>query len=533
MKKYISIITVFFLAGISGCKKDYLSQEVNPNKPSVSTPQLTLAGAEAAAARIVSTDYSEYGVWAGYWTTSGNYVPNQCINEYQFTNQTFDTQTTGPWIDLYSNLTNFNTLETISSTPANANFKAIALIMKAYDFEQLVDSYNDVPYSQAFSPSTILFPAYDKAIDIYHDLGKQLDAAIALINANTGAANPGSSDIIFGGNMQGWKEFANSIKLRLAIHVSTNFSGDPLITDLATTASEGYLGLDEAIANPGYTKTLSSSGSSQENPFWGDYGVDVNNNVTGNNAYYRANAFAVEFMRNTNDPRMSQFYAPVTGTPATPTFHGNVFGDVSANNLPNPGNSAVGPGLLQSASQGTIMFSGAESWFLQAEAILDGMNIGSSGPADALLCYENGIDASFIDAQAGGTYVPASPGSPQTPGFIYTAPTAATSVALATTYYSQTMTNVGWPSAGTIDQQKEAIIYQKWLALNGYFNLEAYNEYRRTGYPVHPSSIDPAAISPTFPTRIFYPISELTNNGANLAKEGTINAFTSKIFFAK
>jgi hypothetical protein len=532
MKKYISIITVFFLAGISGCKKDYLSQEVNPNNPSVSTPQLTLAGAEASAAGIVATNYIEYGIWAGYWTTSGNYVPNQAINEYQFTNQSFDTQTGGPWINLYSNLTNFNTLETISSTPANANFKAIAMIMKAYDFEQLVDSYNDVPYSQAFQPSTILFPAYDKAADIYHDLGKQLDAAIALINANTGATNPGSSDIIFGGNMTGWKKFANSLKLRLAIHVSTVLGlSDPLVTDLASTANEGYLdGSTEAIANPGYTKTLSSSGASQENPFWANFGVDVNNNVTAGNATIRANAFAVDFMRNTNDPRMSQFYAPVTGTPATPTFHGNVFGDVSANNLPNPGNSAVGPGLLQSASQGEVMFSGAESLFLQAEALLDGISIGTTGPATAQAAYEAGITASFVDVQAGGTYVPASPGSPQTPGFNYTAPTAATSLALAATYYSQTMTNVGW--AASSDKQ-QAIIYQKWLALNGYFNLEAYNEYRRTGYPVHPSSIDPAAISPTFPTRIYYPISELTNNTANLAKEGTINAFTSKIFFAK
>src|SRR3569623_343739 len=147
MKKYIStsiIAAVLLTTSITGCRKDYLSQEVNPNNPSVSTPALTLAAAEVGAANIVSTNYNEYGVWSGYWTTSGNYVPNQGINQYQFTNQTFDTQTTGPWINLYSNLTNFNALQTISSDPANANFRAIAMIMKAYDFEQLVDSYNDV-----------------------------------------------------------------------------------------------------------------------------------------------------------------------------------------------------------------------------------------------------------------------------------------------------------------------------------------------------------------------------------------------------
>ena len=125
MKKYIStsiIAAVLLTTSITGCKKDYLSQEVNPNNPSVSTPQLTLAAAEVGAANIISTNYNEYGVWSGYWTTSGNYVPNQGINQYQFTNQTFDTQTTGPCINLYSNLSNANTLQNISAGSAEAYF---------------------------------------------------------------------------------------------------------------------------------------------------------------------------------------------------------------------------------------------------------------------------------------------------------------------------------------------------------------------------------------------------------------------------
>ncbi len=114
---------VFLAAGITGCKKNYLSQEVNPNQPSVTTPQLSLAGAEVSTAAIITTNYNEYGVWAGYWTTSGNYVPNQGINEYQFTNSTFDPQgLPGPWTNLYSNLTNYNTLQTVSAaSPSFAN----------------------------------------------------------------------------------------------------------------------------------------------------------------------------------------------------------------------------------------------------------------------------------------------------------------------------------------------------------------------------------------------------------------------------
>src|SRR5579872_1737994 len=187
MKKYILIVATLFTAGISGCKKDYLSLEVNPNTPSVTTPSLTLAAALNNSASIVTGDYAAYGVWGGYWTTSGNYVPNQTINQYQLTN----TNLNGAWGDWYSNLTNYNILQSLAAKdPSLANYQAIAMIMKAYGFQHLVDDFNDVPYTQAFQASSILFPVYDKGLDIYHDLGKQLDAAIALIQKSGSAASP-------------------------------------------------------------------------------------------------------------------------------------------------------------------------------------------------------------------------------------------------------------------------------------------------------------------------------------------------------
>ncbi len=190
--------------------------------------------------------------------------------------------------------------------------------------------------------------------------------------------------------------------------------------------------------------------------------------------------------------------------------------------------SAIGPGLLQSATQGSLLFSGAESLFLQAEAALDGA---ITGNPQAL--YEAGITASFVQSQAGGTITPASTangGNVQTVGFNYTAPSAATSTALAVTYYSQDVNNVGWVASSNKEQ---AIITQKWIALTGLFTLEAWNEYRRTGYPALPTSQDPAKVNPTLPTRVLYPLSELNTNPTNLGKEGTISPFTSKIFWAQ
>jgi len=492
MKKYILIVAAFFTAGISGCKKDYLSLEVNPNVPSVTTPQLSLAAALNATANSVVNDYPAYGVWAGYWTTSGNYVPNQTVNQFNLTTGSLN----GDWADFYSQLSNYNTLEGISAKdPSFAKFQAIAKIMKAYGFQHLVDEFNNIPYTQAFQPSTILTPAYDKGSDVYEDLGKQLDAAIAIIKANGNATDPGPSDIVFQGDMTGWLKFANSLKLRLAMRVSTKSPSDPLVASLAATQADGYLdGATSAAANPGYQNS-----TGKQAPFWGTYGFDASGNPVFGNVYYRANNFAVTTLNGFNDPRVDALYTkvPTSGSDPTLRVHGNIFGDplVASNSY----TSAIGSGLLKSYSQDAVLFSGAESLFLQAEAASKGKITG-----DAQALYEAGITASF---EALGL-----------------------TAAQATTYYSQAKANVGWAAS---PDKETAIITQKWIALNGYFNFEAWNEYRRTGIPVHPSSIDPAAVSQTYPTRVYYPTSELSTNPTNLAKEGTLDVFTSKIFWAQ
>jgi hypothetical protein len=500
MKKYILIVAVFFSIGISGCKKDYLSLEVNPNQPSVSPPGLTLAGAlVTAAATVNGGSYAEYGVWAGFFTRSGNYVPSTTLDQFQLTNTSY----TGVWTTLYSNLTNFNNLQVAAAKdPTLANYQAIAMIMKVYDFQQLVDQFGDVPYSQAFQPSTILNPGYDNQLAIYNDLVKQLDAAIALIKNSSTAANPGAADVVFGGNMIGWRKFANTLKLRLAVRQS-NLATNAAATDLDATAGEGYLdGTTQAIANPGYSNTLSGS-SSQQSPFYASYGFDVNGNATGNNLYYRANVFFIKILQADNDPRLNRVFTPTT---AGNIIDGNVFGDV-ATAKSNPNTSAFGPGLLKSPTMGAVLMSGAESLFLQSEALVRGYAVTKgTGILTAQTAYEAGITASF--AAMGLTS------------------------AQATTYYTQAIQNVGW--AASVDKI-QAIIYQKYISLAGYGNLEAYLEYERTGFPVlpNPVSIDPSAVSAIIPKRQYYPQSELNSNATNLGKVGTINIFTTKIFWEK
>src|SRR5690606_21100661 len=73
--------------------------------------------------------------------------------------------------------------------------------------------------------------------------------------------------------------------------------------------------------------------------------------------------------------------------------------------------------------------------------------------------------------------------------------------------------DVAYPTTGTEEEQVEAIITQKWIAMNGRQGFESWTEFRRTGYP---SFIDPSLSSSLgvdeFPLRILYPHSEQGRN---------------------
>jgi hypothetical protein len=76
----------------------------------------------------------------------------------------------------------------------------------------------------------------------------------------------------------------------------------------------------------------------------------------------------------------------------------------------------------------------------------------------------------------------------------------------------------------------KAIWMQKWVSLVNFGGLEAWSEFRRTNFPVTPPS---ASTAPTakLPLRLFYPSTELGSNGENIKAQGTIDVFTSRIFW--
>jgi hypothetical protein len=98
----------------------------------------------------------------------------------------------------------------------------------------------------------------------------------------------------------------------------------------------------------------------------------------------------------------------------------------------------------------------------------------------------------------------------------------------AATYLSQSSTNN--ISYGNAANKLEAIITQKWIALNGITAEQSWFDYTRTGYPLGLPISEMADATKGRPVRLAYPASEITGNPANLPEQP--NAFTSKIFWA-
>jgi hypothetical protein len=511
MKKYISLIFLTLAVAGSSCKKDFLNLQTNPNSPSVAAPSLLLSGALKTTAGIVNGGgYTMYANWVNYLSWSTGYQANVALEQYSFTTSSYDVFTPN-----YINISNYNA---ILSANAGPYYSAIAKIMIAFDYEALVDNYNDVPYSQAETGTNNLTPAYDSGQTIYNDLVVQLDAAIKLIQgASASTVNPGSADIMYGGNMNNWIKFANTLKLRIAVRQSTNANNATANTAAAATASLGYIdATSPAVVNPGYLNVDANGG--QESPLWINYGFNQSGAAQTNNQQYQANSYLASTLGTLNDPRLIQIYSNIPsavtatnvtgGTVTVQSGQAVVATYFGASSPPQSNGSALsvskfGPGVLKSATMNAIVLSAAESLFLQAEANAKGI-ISTGAPATL---YNSGIAASFADDLV---------------------PSAA---AAAATYSAQS--SVAYPTAGTFAQQQQAIITQKWIALAGYGSFEAFNELRRTGYPNVPLSIYPGANAPNQVKRIFYPFVEYQTNSTNVPDANSINKFTSKIFWAR
>jgi hypothetical protein len=500
MKKLFILLTVLLVLG-NACKKGFLGvDETNPNNASSVPASLVLPAALNTTSNLMNSpgNFAFVYEWYGWWSISASYSQDVNMTTYNLINGSFQ----GNWSTTYINLQNYDYIEKNSTTASLRSYRAIAKIMKTYLYQNLVDMYGNVPYSDALKADQgILKPKYDDQKAIYEDLVIQLDTAMNLItNTPVDAEAVGAKDIIYGGDMNKWQKFANTLKLRMLLNQADMASRSSYITaELATTSSIGYLGAGQgAWLNPGF---LQSSG--KMNPFWESF-WDASGSQGNNVTYYMAGQDACNFLNTYNDPRATRFFLPYSGT----SIQGNYFGTRTLTAFANT--SKLGNGMLQAFNQNAPIFTDIEALFLQAEAAQRGLIAGTpktfyEAAVTASILYEG--QKSFFDA---ASYVP-------------------TASAAAATYLAQSFPLVNFDLA---TNKLQTIITQKWCALNGLSPMQMWTDYRRTGFPDFITwSAEPLKKNPTPPVRLLYPQSEISTNSANEALQEPINSFTSKIFW--
>ena len=507
----------------SSCE-DYLDVNTNPNQPTAADVQLVLPQAIVSAA-FSTGQFNSYGAhFGGYMANAGGFSGFGTLLNYALqpgdNNNMWNTVYQDPLKDLKY------VIEKTEGVDEYAYFNAAANILSVYLYQKIVDAFGDVPYEQALQGEKgILTPEYTPAPDIYADMLTRLDDAIALIdNAQFPLRLTKSYDPLFGAapnstserdvedQMLDWKKFANTLKLRMLIRLSTTTNVQTQFNAIDLTL--GFI-TDDAIVDPGYDKN-------KPNPVWNTWGKTPADAVS--NASRIPTTFSFAFFAGQKISDTGRGEAIFVNFPLTPTNQlGNEVGNpAAAANLVQWGSNEpglAGTGVLKGPGMGQPLMLLAEAKLLLAEAQLEGYL-----PGDYVATYYEGITASFAYTYKDENESVITPVAP-----------------LVASYVSTNDDNrlVEIEAATTDEQRLEAIITQKYIALLMVNSDESYNEFRRTGYPVtikgglpqfdiasNKSSITNRPDN--LPTRVMYPSSEQSYNAANYRN---VDYTTEKIFW--
>ncbi|QJD79014.1 SusD/RagB family nutrient-binding outer membrane lipoprotein [Spirosoma rhododendri] len=511
----LKALTIATLIALGGCStRDFLNINTNPNQLPTSTPNFVftnalnvtatnLAGNNAGNAGQNANELGFY--WAGQWSQGNGYIINTAQFAYQFTNGDFNY-----WDTFYDNLEDYQFV--INNADANSQkfLKGPAKVMKAMIFQQLVDMYGNIPYTDALKGASVLAPKFDDQKAVYEALITSLDEAIVDLKANPFTGGFGTADIAFGGNTTRWVQFANSLKMRILIRQSRITGRDsyikPEINKIVTEGSGFLTGYEASIGGPSFFQPAAG----QLNPAYDRWGYSETGAKRALNNYPRPTQFLINTLKMNGDTLRLKRIAYATGgensnNPGVSTkaevaanYSGTPFG-ASSGYLP-ANTSSVGPSLLVKGdyNRAYILMTAAEVQFLLAEAKQRYSDVTLPNTAQAY--FEEGIVQSFRVLGASSTGASAFKGSK--------------------------VNNYDWTAS---TDKLAAIAYQKWVALTNFSGLEAWAEYRRTNLPVTPQSVQvPDARRPL---RLFYPNTEGGSNTANVTAQGTIDVFSTRLFW--
>jgi hypothetical protein len=448
MRRWRSAAVLGLAVSVAACDSGLAGLNVDPNNPVDVGPEYLLPNAiEAAVSRVIGSglNMDVTGLWVQHYVEHLYTVEDL----YDISNSAV----AGHWSSFYAGpLQDFQEVIDKGVATSRPNTTAMGMIMKAWTAQVMTDLWGDIGYSQALKGRTsdVLTVEYDTQEKVYELLLQETAAAAEMIDPD--GLKITSGDLIYGGNMERWRRFANSLRMRMAMRLSEVAPGVAQQQFAAAHAAGGFQSNDDSAI------------------LW--Y-LDNGLNRHPIHAYelsrddHSVSRTMIETLRDLNDPRLPVY--------AKPNAAGNYWGAANATFADPPLDSVSRIGEFYSRADAPgILMSYAELLFLQAEAAERGWIA-----ADPAELYAAGIRAAMEFNEIAATDIDA--------------------------YLAQPDIAYQGGQAGL-----EQIWMQKWIALFGQ-GPEAYAEWRRTATPVLPIGPD-AENNRQIPLRLFYPAAEESYN---------------------
>lgn len=422
MKKILILLAIITM-GLTSCDS-YMDINTDPNSPSGEnvTATMILPGVEMN----IAASYGDFlRIVGGYYAQQycQNFGTGNYLDYSQF--RMSATRSSGTYTQLFTRtLNNLETIRQEAETNQEWGTYLAATTLRVFTYQILVDAYGEVPYSEALDQS-ILTPHYDEGQAIYTGIISELDDALSKVSSSDVVA----TNFLFGtATASEWIEFANALKLKLLMRMS-NVS-DVRSELAALIAADNFPTADVSYDDCWADETGKASPYYQEE--YATYFGSNQINVVANIAYMAT-------MQEANDPRAEEFFAA--------NGNGEYKGGVSGTNFSTSSTyqSSYFCRPVFTYDMPVYLISVAEIEFFKAEYYA---RYGTS--ADAEAHYQAAIEASFVSAGLD----------------------AADAADIYTTQFPWDESNYA-----------EVIGIQKWIALGGTNNFEAWCEMRRLKYP--------------------------------------------------
>jgi hypothetical protein len=362
MKKYI--VALMALVTLWSCQSDEQYEDLNrdPKNPTdVASDFLFTAATVSLSDNMASPNVNDglYRFLAQYFTTT-TYLdePN-----YNFSSRS---NPDNVWSEIYRDVL-LDVQDAKSKVMANSELAQAAKdarlgqleVIEVYAWHVLVDTFGDIPYTQGLQAEEFPQPTYDDDMAIYEDLITRLGNVTAMLSAGQGYT---TADVVYGGDMNKWMMFANSLKLRLGMRIS----------DAETVQSAVSNGVFMANAD---NATVEYQGADPYgNPLWEDL-------VLSGRSDFLASNTIVDYMNELDDPRRMVYFDD-----NKEEYIGGIYG--ASNNYGDY--THIGDPFKQPTREG-ILLDYAEVRFNQSRAAELGYSVGG----DAETHYNAAITASM------------------------------------------------------------------------------------------------------------------------------------------